>query len=51
MQKNDDGKYTATSSIYEASWKRKIKWDGGRKAYLIEEIAIDICNGDIDNCD
>lgn len=43
-RKNDSGEYKATSSIYMASWKNKIKWDGGRKSYYIEENALWICN-------
>ena len=43
-RKNNSGEYKATSSIYMASWKNKIRWDGGRKSYYIEEKAVWICN-------
>ena len=50
-RKNDSGEYEAISSIYMASWKNKIKFDGGRKAYYIEKNAIWICNKMIENDD
>lgn len=50
-RKNDSGEYKAISSIYMASWKNKIKWDGGRKSYYIEEKALRICNKMIEECD
>ena len=50
-RKDENGEYKATSSIYEASWKRKIRWDGGRKEYFIDEIAVGICKEYIENCD
>jgi hypothetical protein len=50
-RKNDSGEYKAISSIYMASWKHNIKWDGERTSYYIQKNALWICNKMIEECD
>lgn len=50
-RKDDTGEYKATTSIYMASWHSKMKWDGGKKSYYLEENALWICNHQIEDDD
>ena len=48
-KKNAKGEYKAITSIYRSSWPEKYRWDGGKKAYYIEELAREICTDFIKN--
>lgn len=48
-KKNTEGEYKTITSIYMCSWTNKYRWDAGKRAYYIEEMAREICNDFIKN--